>query len=168
MSAISAEKEAFLDFEKAKRLFRYDSETGDVIRLTGKLRGLPVRRKMGRYLGIKLEKRMYVAHRVIWLLVHGEWPVHQIDHKDGNGMNNVLSNLRVATPQQNMMNMRICKRNSTGIKGVFMVRGAKKFSAAIHHNYGRKHLGTFDTKEQAGEAYEKAAIELFGEFARTK
>lgn len=165
MSAVSAEKEAMLTLEEARLLFRYDPETGGLIMLTGKRRGHPVKARLGRYLAVKFQGKQFVAHRVIWLLVHGEWPPFLLDHKDGDGTNNRLSNLRLATPQQNMSNMRVCKRNTTGIKGV-STKG-NKFIASIYYNYRKKHLGMFETKELAAKAYADAADELFGEFART-
>jgi hypothetical protein len=163
MSAVSAEKEAALTLAEARNLFRYEPETGGLIMLTGKRRGYPVKTRLGRYLMVRAKGIKFVAHRVIWLLVHGEWPPSLLDHKDGDGTNNRLSNLRLATPQQNMSNMRICKRNTTGAKGV-SPKG-KKFIAVIYFNYKKKYLGIFETKELAAKAYADAATELFGEFA---
>lgn len=166
MTAVSVEKETMLTLDLARRLFRYDPETGDLIILTGQRRGRPAKAKSSSgYLMVDFGGKRFLVHRIIWLLVHGEWPPQLIDHIDGNRANNVFRNLRLATPQQNMANMRLCRRNSSGVKGVRPAYGGK-FVAVIHHNYGRIHLGTFSTQELAADAYAKAATELFGEFAK--
>lgn len=87
-----------------------------------------------------------------------------IDHKDGNGLNNQRSNLRVATRSQNGANRRRDETNTTGFKGVHRHRDA--FCAQIWINGVQKYLGRFPTPEKAHEAYKSAATKLYGEFAR--
>lgn len=90
-----------------------------------------------------------------------------VDHIDGNGLNNRRSNLRLASHRQNLWNQRMRKDNTAGFKGI-TAYGTNKWRAQIRSNGKRLHLGTFDTPEEAHEAYCTAARELFGEFARFK
>jgi hypothetical protein len=87
-----------------------------------------------------------------------------IDHKDTDGLNNQRINLRVATKSQNGANHGINKTNTTGYKGVWKVR--QRFRAGIMLNQKSIHLGYYSTLEEAAKAYNKAALEYFGKFAR--
>lgn len=108
-----------------------------------------------------------MAHQLAWLLSHDEWPPRNIDHIDMDRANNRLSNLRLATPSQNGANRGRQKNNSSGLKGVAWNKGAKRWRAQIKANGKRRHLGYFDTAEEAHAAYQEAAASLFGDFART-
>jgi hypothetical protein len=92
----------------------------------------------------------------------------QIDHKNGNGLDNRKENLRIATPSQNRRNLSILKRNNTsGYRGVTKRGDAKKDSwrARIYLPNGkRKTIGHFKSAKQAALAFDKAARELYGEF----
>jgi len=87
------------------------------------------------------------------------------DHKDRNRLNNKKSNLRFITNQQNTMNRGKRKNISSIYKGVCMVKGYKKWIAQIGFNKKTIYLGYFDDEKEAAKAYNKKAIELFGEFA---
>lgn len=115
----------------------------------------------GNLLGHKFQ-----AHRVIWALFFGEWPVDEIDHIDGNRANNCIRNLRQATRSQNGINTRLKSDNTSGLKGVSWHKAAGKWSAEIHCNKKKSYLGLFNTKDEAFAAYTAAALTLHGEFAR--
>lgn len=104
-----------------------------------------------------------VMHRLIMKAEKGQ----QIDHIDRNGLNNLESNLRFSTQSQNMHNTGLQSNNTHGVKGVCFHRRcvSRPWSARIHINKKSISLGYFATKEEAALAYNKAALELLGEFA---
>lgn len=121
------------------------------------------------YLG---SSQIVYANRVAWLMHHGEEPPLDMDvyHKDGDPSNNKISNLGLATRQQNIRRKRLSKRNlETGmpksVRPVKSRRGKTFYTARISNGKQNIYLGTFSTPEEAGEAYVKAAVEMFGEFA---
>jgi hypothetical protein len=88
------------------------------------------------------------------------------DHRNGNGLDNQRSNLRAATAAQNAMNRRIRSDNRSGFKGVTWDRQRHHWKALIYSGGRARHIGYYDIPEDAALAYDAAAIELFGEFAR--
>ena len=99
-------------------------------------------------------------HRFILNAQHGE----MVDHINGNKLDNRKSNLRLCTSSTNAANCKVHKHNTSGYKGVS--RSGKRWRAYIVKNDKQIHLGCFKTKESAAEAYNKKAVELFGEFAK--
>jgi len=91
---------------------------------------------------------------------------HQVDHIDGDGLNNRRSNLRVCVCSQNQGNARIRKDCSSGVKGVSFSKSHKRWRARIQINRNRIGLGWHLTKAEAAKAYAVAAVMYFGEFAR--
>jgi len=92
---------------------------------------------------------------------------NDIDHIDGDGLNNIRSNLRAATRSQNLYNRGKTKNNTSGIKGVSWDKGCSKWRSQIQSNGTHYHLGSFDTKEEAAEAYREAAKKVHKEFSNT-
>lgn len=88
----------------------------------------------------------------------------EVDHIDGDGLNNRRNNLRIATHAQNIANQKVSKNNSTGYKGV--VKDGNKYRARIGHKGQDIHIGVYPTAELAARAYDEQALRLFGEFAR--
>ncbi len=101
-------------------------------------------------------------HRLLIKIPNG----FQIDHIDGNGLNNQKLNLRIATASQNQINRGKQKNNTSGFKGVFGRKDKNKWRAQIKFHGKTKHLGYADDKIEAARIYNKAAVERFGEFAR--
>jgi hypothetical protein len=91
----------------------------------------------------------------------------QIDHKDGNELNNQKENLRFSTQQQNVFNQMPIRQGTSKYKGVSWCRESHDWYASIKHNGKSKNLGHFINEINAAKAYDTAAKQLFGEFART-
>jgi hypothetical protein len=90
-----------------------------------------------------------------------------VDHKDTNGLNNRRSNLRKSTVSQNRYNMHKYRGNhSSRYKGVSLVKSTGRWRAYINIAGSRIVIGTFDTEEEAAQAYNAKAREYHGVFAR--
>ncbi len=91
-----------------------------------------------------------------------------VDHINCSRADNRRENLRLATNAQNQFNRDLPRHNTTGFKGVYRSgpRSKRPWQAAITFNYKKIHLGSFDTAEEAAVAYDNAAGQLAGEFAR--
>jgi hypothetical protein len=148
-----------------EQLISYDDTSG-----TFQWKDAPGRTHMvGRRVGTKNRDgylRIYVggehvmAHRLAWYMVHGKWPSGQVDHVDGNKLNNAIGNLRVVTSRANKQNRHGRQSNNkSGFLGVFPERG--RWSASIGLGGRRsKRLGSFDTPELAHQAYLSAKRRL--------
>lgn len=106
--------------------------------------------------------RQVWMHRLILAAPKG----FDVDHIDGNGLNNRRENLRLASVSENRRNVHVAVAKS-GFKGVSPGRSGRKWRAQIQVDKKKIHLGTFSTKEEACAAYDRAALKYFGEFART-
>lgn len=150
-----------------QQLLRYDPETGVWTWLVarnwrtkaGDTAGC-VNKSDGR-LYLKINSTRYSASRLAWFYMTGRLPKKDVDHHDGDKRNNRWRNLRIATRTQNAGN----SRGRVALKGVTQVRTGK-YTAQIQKKMRKKHLGTFDTAEEAHAAYVFAAQKMYGRFAR--
>ena len=98
------------------------------------------------------------AHRVIWAIMTGEWPEHEIDHIDGNGLNNRWANLRDVSHDANGKNSKRPSDNTSGIVGVSQMRDGR-WQAYINRDRKRINLGAFKAKGDAIAARKSAEVE---------
>lgn len=157
--------------ERLKEFFLYDKSDGVFFRHSSN-RG---RGKVGiisgpinstGYLTIRIDGINYLAHRLAFLYVNGEFPENHVDHINGDRLDNKFSNLRFATHSENRQNSKLSSHSTTMLKGVTFHKRVGKYQARIGVNGKRLHLGYFDTKELAYNAYCKSALENHMEFAR--
>ena len=156
--------------DRLREVLDYDPATGDFTRIAdpsprSQLGAIVGSRTPLGYWRICIDSRDYQAHRLAWLFMTGEWP-GEIDHRDGDPANNAWSNLREATRSGNNAN-RAARPARNLPKGV---RRAKtgRYEARITFAGETKHLGTFDTPDQANAAFYLAARSLHGDFARAQ
>lgn len=134
----------------------YSPETGEfwwTDKAPTKVRGKKAEAKDKRgYICLKIDGKMHKAHRLAWLFVYGHFPKGHIDHIDGNCANNKISNLRDVDHCVNIQNERKARSsNSVGLLGV--CPNGSKWRAEIRIQGKKKNLGTFDTPQQAHQAY---------------
>jgi hypothetical protein len=157
--------------EEIQRMFSYDPVSGIVrwrIRPAYRVR---IGDEAGHqhHTGYRLVGKYGSAHVIAWVIMSGEYPVHEVDHRNTVKNDNRWENLRLAPDGGNKMNVAVRADNTSGIKGVHYQttgRGTKRWQANISKAGKLKFLGRFKTREEAAEAYARAAHELHGEFAR--
>ena len=116
-----------------------------------------------KYLHFKFKGKMYTAHRVVWEMHYGPvTPGMSVDHKNNIRKDNRIENLQELTEGDNNKKQLRAKNNKTGYRGVVFYKNHKKFRATITNNGKNKHLGYFDTAEEAYEARKAAELHYYG------
>ncbi|MGH6836532.1 MAG: HNH endonuclease signature motif containing protein [Methylocella sp.] len=156
--------------ERIRALLSYDYNTGIFIRIAPTSNRIKIGEEAGTlrrdgYRRVKVDGRLYMAHRLAWLYMTGAWPTAEIDHADLNRENNSWRNLRQATRAQNMSNCHARSNGTSGLKGVSLHKDGK-YQATIGAGGEIIYLGLFHTAEAAHAAYCAAAHRLHGDFAR--
>ena len=163
MSLTGSRLEQLLTYAPETGLFYWKWREGTGAQLAGSIAGSID--KDG-YRVIKLDQKIYRAHRLAWLWMTGSWPANEIDHADLNKDNNAFANLRDATKSQNMQNMPCRPVSATGVKGVQFDERRGRYYAKITAAGKKTWLGYHRNIEDAARAYASAANELHGKFAR--
>lgn len=152
-----------MNIERFKEVLNYDMETGIFtwrIRMgkrapEGGVAGCTVTTKGKSYRYIKINGKRYFAHRIAYSMVTGEIP-DQVDHKDGNGINNKWENLRSSCYSDNNKNKRRPSNNTSGHIGVSWHVVHKKWCSRIKVNQKQIYLGIFDDINDAIKARKDA------------
>lgn len=151
-------------YEKFHELLKYDSLTGDLYWKVDRCALTVANTKAGskdKYVLLKILGKTYKAHRVIWFMTYGKWPIGDIDHIDGCPYNNRLQNLRDVSTSGNMQNQtKAHKCNKSGFLGVTKMKDSEKWRARITLNKKQIYLGTFENAEEAHKVYLDAKREL--------
>jgi hypothetical protein len=145
---------------RLKELLNYDPETGVFTWASSPHRNDLVGKQAGGvtergYVKIRVDGTTHRAHRLAWLYVHGQWPQDRIDHINGDSTDNRISNLREAKQHENGQNRKASKSSAAGLLGVSKAAYGKWVAVICLHRK-RYHLGSFDTPEEAHQAYLKA------------
>lgn len=155
--------------DRLNELFVYDAASGDL-----RWKTIPQhfkRAKVGDLVGaigakgyrvVGIARVYYLVHRIIWKMVTGTDPVDQIDHIDGDRLNNRWANLRAATNGQNRWNAKLSKNNSSGTKGVSWDANRRVWAVAVNG----KRIGRFKDKQDAINVRMECAAKAHGEFLR--
>lgn len=156
--------------EVLNTLLHYDPETGEfrwkqLRRNQISENSIAGHRHVSGYIHIKISGKVYKAHRLAYKMYYGIEPDDILDHIDMNRSNNRILNLRIATRSQNVANSKVRSHSLTGVKGVCCI--SNRFRARIRFDKKEIFLGSYQTLEEAKSAYDKAAKEYYGEFART-
>lgn len=131
-------------------------------KFAGKIAGTP----SGGYVNLTLRGGVWLAHRLIWFYMTGEWPSRDIDHKNRVRSDNRWKNLRLATASQNIHNAPARSNSKSGVKGVYWDVTNKKWKAQICVNGKRISGPRADTLEKAKRQYAALAKQHLGEYAR--
>lgn len=157
-----------LTSKEASELFEYDPVDGVLYWKplperypNGRIRAKAYRRRIAagsfnhkrNFINVQYNGINYKAHRIIWLLVYGHYPEAHIDHVNGNGSDNRLENIRIATNAENNQNLTVRKDNTSGFQGVWFNKKRGKFSAELCVGKKRIRKYGFLTAEQAYDEY---------------
>ena len=152
--------------EKLKELLHYDPETGIFTwKVKGSSRAMPgdeagyINGDGYRLIGIR--RKYYTGQRLAWLYMNGEGPSHFVDHIDVCPSNNAWLNLRDSSNKQNMENSPCRCDNTSGFRGVSLIKTTGRWRASICHHGKQINLGHFNTPEEASAAYEAMRDKLF-------
>lgn len=156
--------------DELKALVSYDADTGI---FTWRVKRGPARPGMTcsyknsskpghERIKIRINNKLYAAHRLAWLYVYGHWPEGPLDHINRNPTDNRIENLRLVTHAQNGANSAHPKGSNT-YRGVYFFRNG--WMAQISYKGKSHYIGRFKTEEEAKAAWDKTARKLRGEFA---
>lgn len=138
---------------KIEDYLQYNPDTGLIVWIKSPSKKVKVgaiagsTRKDG-YVSIRLNKKLYLAHRLGWYLIHNDWP-DEVDHKDRNPSNNKLENLRLADRVLNNQN----RHNFQG--GIRHIKSTGKYQVRVTSEGKRMHLGNFISIDEAKLVYKQ-------------
>ena len=162
-----------LTADYVRSLLNYDPETGELRWRVDRMFGFRPGPKAGDlaggvgsrdgYVFVGIDGKVYVAQRLVWLIVTGAWPEGEVDHEDTDRTNNRWTNLRDISKALNAQNVRRARKDSgSGVQGVWpSPKGCKlPWASSVRFNKRLHFVGTFATKDEAHQAYVKKKREL--------
>lgn len=163
--------------ERIREVLDYDYENGALrwkgrptarpswnARFTGKIAGH--KDKTTGYMAIRIDGKLFLAHRVAWAHVYGEWPEDEIDHRNRVGADNRLLNMRPATRNDNLGNRSVPINSKSGIKGVSWDSKKKKWMVRVTRQGVRYYFGTYSSIDEARKASDAGMKNVYGEYAK--
>lgn len=149
---------ALLHYDSGTGRFSWIAPTNRRIR-AGQLAGCT---RSDGYVTIKVDGKIYLAHRLAWLYTHGALPEMDIDHVNGIPCDNRMNNLRLVTDSENMQNLHkpMSSNTTSGILGVSFDARRKRWVAQIRAGGVTRFLGRFNTPHAADGAYRQAKKQL--------
>lgn len=154
--------------EKLRELLDYDPNSGVFTWLVRPAQHVKIGDIAGSldsdgYRQIRIDGKLYLAHRLAWLHNYARWPSDQVDHKNGVPDDNRIANLRECSNAQNGQNRAKNSNNTSGFTGVSLDKSSLKWKAQIMTNGRPRTIGYFDAAEEAGNAYlaAKSALHQF-------
>lgn len=151
--------------DSLKAIIHYNSESGVFIwKISsgsvkkGKEAGKIFINRSVKYRVIRINKKTYYAHRLAWMYMNGKWPNGEIDHIDGNGLNNEIKNLREVTKSENQKNLKRNNLNTSGISGVDKIKKSGLWRVRISHENKSIHIGCFSSFFEACCARKSAEL----------
>jgi hypothetical protein len=151
-------------------LLEYNPETGELRRKISRSSNARVGQIVGTirpdgYLSVMINGCRYQAHRVAWLLAHGEWPDDVVDHVNGIKTDNRISNLRACSQSENVMNAKTRSNNTSGVKGVCWHKAKNAWHASVCARGRRVFGGYHKNLEDAKRAVMSLREQLHREFS---
>lgn len=153
-----------LTAQRAHELFRYDAMSGKLFWRSVTNPRIKIGSEVGyttrlnghktKYVLCQVDNRRYLVHRIVWLMIHWSWPKFEIDHRDRNGLNNRIVNLRDVSRSVNQLNSGRCNG------GIHRHGVSSKWVARITINGKREYLGIFTSKKDAMKARKSAEVRL--------
>jgi hypothetical protein len=160
---------SILDYDPDTGVFKYKIKTARCIKV-GQIAGWVWKHKKHRnhkYYNITINRKSYQLHRIAYYYVTAIDPgILEVDHINGNGLDNRFKNLRLGTHSKNGRNQKKPITNTSGFKGVSWHKQHKKWMAYIRINNKLINLGSYNSKFYAALVYARAAKKYFGEWRR--
>lgn len=146
-------------FWRKRPRYHFETSRGQSIfngRYAGKIAGNEALFNGKRYRKLSIDRKNYLCHRVVLAIINREWPIGDVDHIDGNGLNNSPDNLRVVSSSQNGKNAKLICTNTSGVMGVSFMKSKGKWRARIQTEGRQIHIGMFEKFEDAVVARREA------------
>jgi hypothetical protein len=149
--------------EHLKVVMTYNPDTGHIYNNLRPNKALKAINSCG-YITVRVFSKSYVAHRLAFLYMTGEFPAGEVDHINGLRSDNRWCNLRLASKSDNLCNAKAHSSNKLGIKGIHFNKLERKYKTQVRKQGYKTITGTFETLEEAIAFVQESRIKLHKEF----